>query len=112
MKLAKFKRVGAFSYEMVGEPGMEADGDFTRCSEYVDVEFPPLAREEVVIGEINALDKQRDNVVAECNRALVKIADLKSKLLAIGHESEATEAPPEPQPVPVLDEQQDDGIPW
>ena len=57
-----------------------------RVSEWVDVEFPPLAPEVIVPARIAALDRQAEEVKAEFTAKLREIADAKASLLALTHE--------------------------
>jgi len=62
-----------------------------RLSEYVDVEFPPRAAEEVVPEQIAAIDAQLAEVADKFGKALAELKARKAELLAITNQAETVE---------------------
>jgi len=56
---------------------------WSRASEPVDVEFPPLPREQQVALQLAALDTLRENVTVEFGSKLADIDRRRAELLAI-----------------------------
>lgn len=57
--------------------------NYIRVSEYIEVEFPPRAAEEIVPEQIAALDTQIAEVTDKFGKALAELKARKSELLAI-----------------------------
>lgn len=57
-----------------------------RISEWVEVDFPPRAPEEIVPPQIAALDRQAEEVKAEFAAKLREIAEARASLLALTQE--------------------------
>lgn len=85
MKIAKFKSLG-HGYETVHTKALDGCDGYVRISEYVDVEFPPLADAEMINNAIVALDRRREKIVDEFTDKLAEIDQQKSELLAITHQ--------------------------
>lgn len=56
---------------------------YTRCSEIVDVEFPPLSNEEVVRQSLDALDEQERKLRNEFQKQLDGIKNRRAELQAL-----------------------------
>ena len=61
---------------------------YSRVTEWVDITFAPLSREEIVTGELTVLDVERAEVVADFALRLKNIDDRKQELLAITYQGE------------------------
>ena len=57
-----------------------------RISEWVEIDFPPLAPEQVIPAQLAALDREAEAVRQESAARLRKIAERKASLLALTHE--------------------------
>lgn len=58
---------------------------YVRISEYVDVEFPPLPKEDVLKNQIACIDKQIDAIKAESIKEINDLQQKKQELLALEH---------------------------
>jgi hypothetical protein len=65
--------------------------DKIRMSEYVDIDFPPRAAEEVVPEQIAAIDAQLAEVADKFGKALAELKARKAELLAITNQAETVE---------------------
>ncbi|MDR5729669.1 MAG: hypothetical protein RB191_19815 [Terriglobia bacterium] len=93
-------KLAIFEYTSPGLKGMkfyitEDEAKFSsnkiRLSEYVDVEFPPRAAEEVVPEQIAALEVQIAEVTNKFSKAITELKARKSELLAITSQPEVVE---------------------
>lgn len=92
MKIAIFKRIAeksAYEYETVGKPSYEEDPIFVRISEYVDVEFPPRAKDEVVQTQLAALETAEKAARTKFQEVLNSIEQRRDELKAITHQPES-----------------------
>jgi len=85
VKIAKFKDT-EYGYESVCVEEVERCDGYIRISEYVDVEFPPLKHKEVVLKEVEALEKQKTKVQAEAHNKTTEIDRRIGELLALPSE--------------------------
>ena len=60
-----------------------------RISEWVEIDFPPLAPEQVIPAQLAALDREAEAVRQESAARLLKIAERKASLLALTHEGQS-----------------------
>jgi hypothetical protein len=93
MRIAQFRGTGKYAITLIisREPGDEerpCEG-YIRISEWIDVEFPPLAPKALVAAEISQLDAERQEVVTEFAQRLKDIDDRKQELMAITYEASA-----------------------
>lgn len=90
MKIAKFQRVGDPGWLAIFEP--HADGSdpctdtYIRVSEYVEIDFPPRAPEEIVPAQLAALDKAEQDLRAQFQLKLNEIADARARVRSLTHE--------------------------
>ncbi len=93
MKYAKFQDPKIPSLiSVVGREDDDLERPFlqdVRISEWVEVDFPPRAPEEVVPAQLAALDREAEAVRKEFTDKLHKIAERRASLLALTHESAA-----------------------
>lgn len=91
MKLALFKSShGLLSgYEPAfGKIMVEGHG-YTRISEDMEVDFPMLAAQVVVEGQLKQFDAAEQELRNQFQRKLNEIAEARAKLLALGHEKQS-----------------------
>jgi hypothetical protein len=81
MKIALFHT--SHGIEHPCEEIMEKCSNYVRVSEYVDVDFPPLPKDEVVGKILTSLDKEATDVRAECERKLKTIQQRRAELLQL-----------------------------
>ena len=90
MKIAKFQAIGNPSWITVFES--RSDGSdpcpdsYVRISEYVDIDFPPRAPEEIVPAQLAALDKAEQDLRAQFQLKLNEIADARARVRSLTHE--------------------------
>ena len=93
-------KLAIFEYTSPGMRGMkiylsDSDAKYAdnkiRFSEFVDVEFPPRAAEEVVPEQIAAIDAQLAEVADKFGKALAELKARKAELLAITSQVETVE---------------------
>ena len=82
-KLAAF--MSAYGTTVVSIEWAEKDPKYTRISEYVEVEFPPLAKEEVLKNQIASIDKKIETVKQESIDLINQLNQKKQELLALEH---------------------------
>ena len=75
MKLAQFKSLDNYPLTLYYEPEREKYTDMVRMTEYVEVEFPPRAPEEIVPAQIAALDEQIADVSREFGAKLAALKE-------------------------------------
>lgn len=86
MKIALFKDV---KYDWTSSTPWQADEDdcalpgYTRVSEIVDVEFPPLSKDEVVRQSLDVLDEQEKKIRNEFQKALDGLNDRRAQLQSL-----------------------------
>lgn len=87
MKIAKFQRIGSPDWFAVweqlpsgNEPMQE---DYVRVSEYLDINFPPRAPEEIVPAQMAVLDKAEAELREKFAEKLNQIAEQRARLRAI-----------------------------
>lgn len=61
--------------------------DYVRVSDYVEVDFVPLPRDQQVQARLRALDAQEVEVRANAAQKLKDLADARAKLLSLTHET-------------------------
>lgn len=86
MKLALFKNI-EFQHSSPAPCGeiFERVANYVRISEYVEIEFPPLASEEMIGQQLAALDQAESAVRLKFESALNAIKERRSELLALPH---------------------------
>ena len=82
MKIALFKNV-ELDFETVCGGEMEDCENYVRTSEYINVEFPPLANDEIIAQQIEILEQAKQNVQAQAERKLTELDHQIGKLLAL-----------------------------
>lgn len=82
MKIAQYKNV-AYDFECVSDDGLATCKDYVRLSEWVDVDFPPIPREETVKAELAILEEEANEIRAETQQRLNEIERRKQELLAL-----------------------------
>jgi len=89
MKIALFKRLGDHSYETIKGPEWEGIGfdEYIRISEYIEVEFPPLADDSIVEKQLAALDKAEQQLRNKFQEALNGIERHREELRAITYQA-------------------------
>jgi|HubBroStandDraft_1064217.scaffolds.fasta_scaffold1258979_1 hypothetical protein len=60
--------------------------DLTRVSEPIEIEFPEIGEDAVLLARLKSLDRDRGKVVEEFTRQLQRIDEAKAKLLALTHQ--------------------------
>ena len=65
----------------------ERGQNYTRISEYVEVEFPALPKEDVLKNQIATIDKKIETVKQESIDLINKLQQKKQELLALEHTS-------------------------
>ena len=58
-------------------------GICTRISEWVEIDFPDLPKDELVQGAVASLDKQKEDLVKEYTKKLHAVAVKKANLLSL-----------------------------
>ena len=81
-RIALFKNI-EFGFSAPHCSSAENSEDYIRVSEYVDVEFPLLAREDIVTKQVNALKQAKKSVQAEAQIKVTTIDRQISELLAL-----------------------------
>ena len=71
-------------------------GDYTRVTEWVDVEFQPLPPEQLVPAQLSALDREAEAVRKEFTDKLHEIAERRASLLALTHMPDSGTVPESP----------------
>jgi hypothetical protein len=82
MKIALYQSKYCTSAHRV-DKWIEGNDEYIRLTEVLEVEFVNLPAEDVVIHQVNALDKQIEDVRAEMLDRIATLQDKKSKLMAI-----------------------------
>ena len=82
MKIAQFKSL-EYGYESIQDESFEDIDDYIRISEYIDVEFTEINREEIVSAEISVIDKKIKSVNLAANQKVSELERIKAELLAI-----------------------------
>ena len=96
MKYAQFKDPTLGFVTVVSRADNDLDRPFcddVRISEWIEIDFPPRKSDEVIAAQLAALDAQQQTLVAEHLTALQKIAEARSKLLALTHDALSEPAP-------------------
>lgn len=95
MKIAQFKTgfAGGGNFttladESSGEASVKYSG-WVRISEYVEVEFPSLATQVVVEGQLKQLDAAEAELRTKFQGKLNELANERAKLLSLTHESQS-----------------------
>ena len=95
MKIDLFKRTGSgWSYITPRDLPPDAAADYEydgyiRISEWVEVDFPPRAPEQIIPAQLAMLDARKAEEVDRHLDALGQIAEERGKLLALTHSGEA-----------------------
>lgn len=89
MKIAKYKLFGSITRVDCWDDFMEADKDYVRMSEVIEVEFVDLSPEVTIPPQIECIDAGIAKLRAEVAEKIARLEDEKSKLLAITHQPEA-----------------------
>ena len=82
-KLAAF--ITNYGTTIISIEWAENDPNYTRISDYVVVEFPPLANEEVLKNQIATIDKKIETVKQESIDLINQLQQKKQELLALEH---------------------------
>jgi len=85
MKIARFRLHGADHIQEYHEH-MDDDNDWIRLTEVVEVDFIDLPKEVIVPAQVAYIDIKIKEARAGFGRALAKLEEEKSKLLALTHE--------------------------
>lgn len=86
MKIAKFKLFEGRTRVGDWDDFMEADKDYVRMSEVMEVEFVDLPPEMTIPPQIERIDAGIAELRAEVANKIAHLEDKKSKLLAITHQ--------------------------
>ena len=92
MKIALFKSIEygwtmpAAQHDNGSDPHL---GSYIRITEYVDVDFPPRAPEEIVPAQLAAIDKAEKEARAEFQLKLNAFAEARANALALTHTPES-----------------------
>jgi hypothetical protein len=92
MKVAKFKRIAEASYleyETVSDDSIEGSDNYVRISEYVEVEFPPLSKGEIVEQQLAALNQVEREARMRLQDVLEKVKGRRAELMALTHTADA-----------------------
>ena len=81
--LAQFKTLGPYPLTLHYGPDMESHTDAIRTTEYVEIEFPERAREELVPAQVAVIDKKIAEISEEFGRKLAALKEAKDNLLAL-----------------------------
>ncbi len=84
MKIAAFE--SEFGGLMYWPPDMEKYANSVRVTEYVDIEFPPRAKEEIVPAKIEKIDHEIAEITAKFTNELTELKTRKANLLALTDE--------------------------
>ena len=99
MKIALFKSIEygwtmpAAQHDDGSDPHL---GSYVRITEYVDVDFPPRAPEEIVPAQLAAIDRAEQDARAKFQLQLNELAERRAKLLALTHSPASGAAPESP----------------
>jgi hypothetical protein len=63
--------------------------EYTRITEYVEVDFPELPPETVIANQVAAIDAVIDEIKTKAMQEVEKLLQKKSELLALSHETES-----------------------
>ena len=88
MKIAQFESMSTPGSFQFWDEGMEKYTTAGRISEYVDVQFPPRALEELVPAQVAIIDRKIAEVSAELGRQIAELKDAKGRLLALTDQRE------------------------
>lgn len=96
MKVALFKSVHGFAaaYDEAGGEAMVKYTRYTRVSEYVAVEFPPLSPEVVIEGQLAALSDAETELRNQFETKLNEIKTERAKLLSLTHQPDVPDVMP------------------
>ena len=96
MKIAQFQRIGDPSWIAVFDARPDGSDpcteNYVRITEYVDVDFPPRAPEEIVPAQLAAIDRAEKEARAEFQLKLNAFAEARANVRALTH-SPAPESP-------------------
>ncbi|MEE9193109.1 MAG: hypothetical protein V3U21_01105 [Thermodesulfobacteriota bacterium] len=82
MKVAIFKSI-EYGHESANDDGLEDVEGYLRITEYIDVEFVPIDRSEIVTKEISILKEVKKKIQAETELKLVEVDRKIGDLLAL-----------------------------
>lgn len=96
MKVAIFKSAVGYTtaYDHDTGEGMVKYSRYTRISEYVEVEFPPLPTETVVEGQLAALTGAETELRNQFETKLSEIKTERAKLLSLTHQPDVPDVMP------------------
>jgi hypothetical protein len=86
MKVAQFKSVIGGYTAVYDERLAKHVTGVVQISEFVDIEFPPLATEEVVQQQLSALDSAETELRAKFDQKLSEINTQRAELRALTHQ--------------------------
>lgn len=88
MRVAVFESPTGYTtaYSQDAGEAMVAYTHYTRISEYVEVDFPPLPIEAVVEGQLKQLDAAEQNLRTQFQEKLNEIATARANLKSLTHE--------------------------
>lgn len=94
MKIALFKTdygpLVSFEFQTYEGANNDVRAGYPRCTEWVDVEFPPLPVGDVIAAEVTLLDAQIKKVTEQWHKAVAEINDRKRELLSLTHTPDAS----------------------
>lgn len=95
MKIAKMKLYGNDCIQEYNE-AMDADDDWIRLSEVVDIKFVDLPPEVVIPPQIDLIDRkiadakvEYNEVIVEFNEVIKRLQNAKANLLALTHDPDS-----------------------
>ena len=86
MKIAQFKNANGYvTLFDWNEHRKDNDAilDYVRCSEWVQVEFPQRAPEELIPAQLSILDAAEQELRVKFEEKLRELADMRAKLLSL-----------------------------
>lgn len=84
MKLAIYKAITS-SYTTVdnAEGWIESDSGYVRVSEILDIDFPELKKEDVIVKSVEKIDSQIEEITQEMLKNINTLKGKKAELLAL-----------------------------
>lgn len=90
-KLAIFEYTSGvlLGFQFPTESHMENSDEAVRISEYVEIEFPDIPRDELISRQIKAIDKEIEYARVNHTANIARLEQRKAELLALTCETEA-----------------------
>ena len=82
MKIALYKNI-AYDFVSVWEEGRSPSSGYVQVSEFIDAEFPSLKNEDIVLAQVEALNKMETAIHVEYQHKIKVIKDRKQELMAL-----------------------------